>query len=289
MYSGPGLALIAALGALGLAGCGGAHAARTTTGADAAAVAQAASTDPASGASGPKGAPITGATASSAAPVAATHRATSPTPGGSQSGNGGSRGANHHAVSGSSRKALAGGLGAHTSEPGASTPSGSPTAQTGVPYEVHTISMEPTYKPETKVYYDPTRTHPQVGEVVIFYLPVGAQHAACATVEAGGATCDAGIPGLTKTLGIKRVVGLPGDTIAIQDGHVIRNGQPEQEPSTIPCPTEAGCEFPKPITIPAGQYFIMSDNRELYHEDSRVFGPIPQEAIVGTVETDGAA
>jgi signal peptidase I len=173
---------------------------------------------------------------------------------------------------------------AGTSTP-TSTGAGAPSASTGVPYEVSTISMRPNYQPETKIYYDPTRTNPQIGEVIVFYLPTGAAEGECRQVAVGGAPCAVSVPGLTKVLAIKRVVGLPGDTIEIHDGHVIRDGQSEPEPPTLPCKEEEeGCNYAKAIVVPAGYYYVMGDNRRLPQEDSRVFGAIPQEAIVGTVE-----
>jgi signal peptidase I len=167
--------------------------------------------------------------------------------------------------------------------------SSAPNANTGVPYEVNTTSMEPTFQPETKIYYDPTRTHPQIGEVVVFYLPAGAEESACGQVMVGGRACSTPIPGMTKNkeISFKRVVGLPGDTIAIREGHVIRNGQPEQgEPPTMPCEKDEklNCEFPTPITVPPNSYYLLADNRGLDKEDSRIFGAVPQEYILGTVE-----
>jgi signal peptidase I len=170
--------------------------------------------------------------------------------------------------------------------PGATSGAGSSPANSGIPYEVSTISMEPTYKAETTVYYNPTRTTPQIGEVIVFYLPAGAEGGSCAEVPAEGAPCRDPLPGLTKKIAIKRVVGLPGDTIAIREGRVIRNGLSEPEPATTACgPDEqTACEYPKAITVPAGHYYVMSDNRGAAKEDSRVFGAIPQEAVLGTVE-----
>ena len=154
-----------------------------------------------------------------------------------------------------------------------------------VPYVVRTSSMEPTYRPEETVHYDPARTSPRVGEVVVFHLPVGYAAGSCGAVQVGAGPCPVPVPGLTKILAIKRVAGLPGDTIAIHAGRVIRNGKPEPELPTIACGKQemVGCELPKAITVPAGHYFLMSTNLGLYKEDSRIFGPVPKEAIVGTV------
>lgn len=166
---------------------------------------------------------------------------------------------------------------------GASGSAPSASSESGVPYRVGTTSMEPTYRPFTTVYYDPTHTHPQLGDVVLFHLPKGATEGACSSVEAGGAACvEPASRELTTTTSMKRVVGLSGDTIAMRDGQVIRNGQPVSE-SIVGC-TGPGCEFPKAITVPAGSYYVMSDNRQLFQEDSRVFGAVPQAAILGTVQ-----
>jgi|HubBroStandDraft_6_1064221.scaffolds.fasta_scaffold59850_2 signal peptidase I len=293
----------AVLGALALSGCGGAsHAVTVTT--------RVASSAPAPGDPGAHSATATtgsGASAASASadagkPAAARSGAT---------GTAAAAGSNRGAPSGSGgvRRSSAGHAPASHSEPApypgnpvpphphgpplhlaANVPDGGqPSSATGLPFEIHTTSMSPTYQQEATVYYDPSRTHPQVGEVVIFDLPVGGLHSECGAAETEGAPCMDPIPGLTQTLAIKRVVAVGGDTLAIEHGEVILNGQPEQEPPTIPCQSEGGCEFPKTVTIPQGYYFVMSDNRELFEEDSRVFGPIPQAAIVGTVEESGTS
>jgi signal peptidase I len=302
-------ALLAALGALAIAGCGGASPKATGPSANAgAAIPASGSGASVTASTAPSSAAAHGGTAANAAAHGSPpdgskdpHGAGSGGAGASPQGGGGSHspggsgtggGAHHyaavanggakavsHAHSGASRKAP-------TLAPAANVPGGgAPSAQTGVPYEVSSISMHPNYQPETTVYYNPARTQPQIGEVVIFYLPTGAQNGSCGTVEVGGAPCDIPVPGITKTLAMKRVVGLPGDTIAIHDGHVTRNGQPEPEPQTEECKEEEeGCNYLKPVVVPAGDYYVMGDNRRLPQEDSRVFGAIPQAAIVGTVE-----
>lgn len=305
------------MGALGVAGCGGSsHPANTTAAADvngpavvAGTSATTTGTSTASGASSATGttsASTTGAASgqgqgqgngASGAGSTATGGAVGSAPNdpASSHGNSGSRPAAHtrtrvhgKTVVATGTGAAGSGTGSSSTGAGSSSSPGAPSASTGIPYEVDTTSMEPSFQPETKIYYDPTRTHPQIGEVVVFYLPAGAEEGACGTVMAGGRACATPVPGTTKSkeISFKRVVGLPGDSIAVDAGHVIRNGQPESEPQTIPCEKNErlSCEFPTPITVPAGDYYVMSDNRGLYKEDSRLLGAIPQEYILGTVE-----
>lgn len=163
-----------------------------------------------------------------------------------------------------------------------------PNSENGVPFEVKTASMKPTYKPFTTVYYDPTRTHPQLGQVMAFYLPIGVRDGRCATPEIGGVACAVAVPGLTKTLSISRVVGLPGDRIAIVNGHVVRNDQAISEPNIETCGVaeeqyEPGCQYPKPLTVPPESYYVLSDYRSLWQVDSRNYGAVPQGAVVGTL------
>jgi signal peptidase I len=79
---------------------------------------------------------------------------------------------------------------------------------------------------------------------------------------------------------IKRVVAGPGDRIRISDGHVIRNGVPEKDSYIAPCGDDPSCNFPKSITIPPGDYFMMGDNRGA-SDDSRFWGPVPDKWVIG--------
>jgi signal peptidase I len=76
---------------------------------------------------------------------------------------------------------------------------------------------------------------------------------------------------------IKRVVGLPGDTINCRGGQLVRNGKPVDEPY-LDQGTQTDCD--KRITVGPGQLFVMGDNRG-NSQDSRFFGPIPREDVVG--------
>ncbi|MCI0543953.1 MAG: signal peptidase I [Actinobacteria bacterium] len=77
---------------------------------------------------------------------------------------------------------------------------------------------------------------------------------------------------------IKRVIALPGETISIEDNRVVIDGVPLSEPY-LP----EGTEMPgfSPVTVGPDEVFVMGDNRE-FSFDSRRFGPIPVDDIVGT-------
>ena len=77
---------------------------------------------------------------------------------------------------------------------------------------------------------------------------------------------------------IKRVIGLPGDKIAVRNGRLFLNGEPQKEPYT-------NKKFPDrsffaQTTVPKGHVFVMGDNRA-NSADSRVFGPLPEKNIEG--------
>jgi signal peptidase I len=76
---------------------------------------------------------------------------------------------------------------------------------------------------------------------------------------------------------IKRVIGLPGDTINCKGGVLYRNGNPVKEPYLDPGTKTESCTR---TTVPQGKLFVMGDNRE-NSQDSRVFGPIERSDVVG--------
>ena len=77
---------------------------------------------------------------------------------------------------------------------------------------------------------------------------------------------------------IKRVVGLPGDEIAVRNGRLFRNGEPQKEPYTNKSLPDRS--FYAKTTVPEGRVFVMGDNRG-NSADSRVFGPLPKRNIEG--------
>jgi signal peptidase I, bacterial type len=76
---------------------------------------------------------------------------------------------------------------------------------------------------------------------------------------------------------VKRVIGLPGEKIQIQDGEVYINGQKLEDKYQYP--TQVKDSMPE-LTIPDGSVFVMGDNRD-HSADSRVIGPIKLQSIRG--------
>ena len=82
----------------------------------------------------------------------------------------------------------------------------------------------------------------------------------------------------SHTLFVKRLVGLPGDVIAVQGGHLYLNDQPVDEPY-IDEDKFGGRDFAR-YTLKEDEYFVMGDNRA-NSNDSRSVGPLSYDMIVG--------
>jgi signal peptidase I len=125
---------------------------------------------------------------------------------------------------------------------------------------VESISMQPTLYPGDYVIVNKLayrfKGNPERGDVIVFRYP----------------------PNPEAIPYIKRVIGLPGDQIHIADGKVYVNGQAVVEPYLV-VSTNRGGDW----TVPAGQLFVMGDNRN-NSSDSRSWGFVPLENIIGRAE-----
>jgi signal peptidase I len=157
-------------------------------------------------------------------------------------------------------------------------------------YRIPSPAMEPTLKVGERIQVDRLayRTvNPKPGEIVVFHPPRGADQAipVCGVSNEGQGDSQAcGVPTAQQSSStfIKRVVAGPGDRIQIINGHLIRDGVRENEPYTAPCGSDAACNFPKPVVVPSGDYFMLGDNRGA-SDDSRFWGPVPKTWILGKV------
>lgn len=77
---------------------------------------------------------------------------------------------------------------------------------------------------------------------------------------------------------VKRIVGLPGEVVALRDGIVYINGDPLEEAF----PHDLSHQTMEPRMLAPLEYFVLGDNRS-NSNDSRSFGPIQREYIVGRV------
>jgi signal peptidase I len=152
------------------------------------------------------------------------------------------------------------------------------------PYRIPSESMVPTLQIGQRVLVNRighSFAKPQVGDVVVFHPPLGADtDNRCGVTPPENAPCPKPVSKPDEVNFIKRVVAGPGDKLKIVHGRVFRNGKEAKEPFARPCGVGDGCDYPTEITIPAGHYFMMGDNRGS-SDDSRFWGPVPDKWIIG--------
>lgn len=137
---------------------------------------------------------------------------------------------------------------------------------------VPTYSMYPTMNRGTWCIGTYDLSDIQRGDIVTFF-----PHAECPSTVTPLAVFLKVTSG--DELYIKRVMGLPGDTVAVRNGQLIVNGTPLEEPYI-----NGGYIFYDmgEITLDPDEYFMMGDNRN-NSLDSHVLGPIPQSHLCSKV------
>lgn len=153
-------------------------------------------------------------------------------------------------------------------------------------YEVTSGSMQPTLAIGSRVAAQaglPLRR----GEIIVFDAPAGAVPSTplCGVSGEGAgfpAPCGLATVAGSRTVLVKRIVAGPGDLVSVRDGHAIVNGRGGEEPYASSCFDQGACDFPKPVRIPPGQYFVLGDNRGA-SDDSRFWGPVAAASILGVV------
>ena len=142
------------------------------------------------------------------------------------------------------------------------------------PYLIPSVSMANTLMPGQRVLVDRFVYHYRTvhrGDIIVFRWP-GHEN---------------------ETPLIKRVVGLPGDRLALRNGQLLVNGKQLPESyvrrvhgaaeQTLPAFEGSGIEawsLANPYTVPPGHYFVMGDNRT-ESNDSRYWGTVPRDNIIG--------
>ena len=126
------------------------------------------------------------------------------------------------------------------------------------PVKVEGTSMAPLISDQERIFINKLVYRFEAisrGDVVVFWYPIDR----------------------TKSF-IKRVVGLPGETVEIRQGRVYVNDKLIEEPYILPAYLDSNSFGP--FRIPPRQYFVMGDHRDSSN-DSRMFGPVPAEYIYG--------
>lgn len=135
------------------------------------------------------------------------------------------------------------------------------------PFLVRGSSMEPNYHNGDYLIVDELSyrlREPERGEVIVFQFP-----------------------GNPSQRYIKRIVGLPGETIEIKDGKVVlynevggRKAVVLDESPYLSSQTETTGSLK--VTLKSNEYFVLGDNR-LFSSDSRAWGVLPRDKIIGRV------
>jgi len=144
-------------------------------------------------------------------------------------------------------------------------------------YSIPSLSMSPTLQVGDRIVVDKLayRLHGVgTGDIIVFATPPDED---CA----GPPVADL----------VKRVIGLPGQTVSLADGRVYIDGgllaepwlPPDVRDQTFPGPSDEPYSLHQAYRVPSGDVYVMGDNRT-ESCDSRYWGPIPESTIVGKAD-----
>jgi signal peptidase I len=133
-----------------------------------------------------------------------------------------------------------------------------------LPIRVEGISMLPTYKDGAVNFVNR-----------LAYLRHGPQRGDVVSIRLGRTSVPYRAPSIMY---LKRIIGLPGETVAFANGHLLINGATFNEPYM-----KDQCDWNSaPVTVGTGQYFAVGDNRSMPQE-YHYHGLVVKEQIVGKV------
>jgi signal peptidase I len=151
------------------------------------------------------------------------------------------------------------------------------------PYRIPSQNMDPTLQIGDRILArrggldDPER-----GKIVVYHPPGDGFVPECAVPRRDDQACPRAQRRESDETFVARVVAVGGDRVSIRGGRVVIDGKPVEEDYARLDESCQLCHLPRPITIPPDHVFVVGDNRA-GSADSREWGPIPDDSIVGPV------
>jgi signal peptidase I len=150
-------------------------------------------------------------------------------------------------------------------------------------FYIPSSSMEPTLQVNDRMAVEKVTyqfREPRRGEIVVF------EGEELGQVDPEASLLERAVQGVGQFLGVvpasardfvKRVIGLPGDEILIEDGQLFVNGEPIDEPYVV---FHDGASY-GPVTVPEDSLFFLGDNRPNSSDSRRGLGFVPMDDVVG--------